>query len=98
MMYQSDNDFVRFISYDHSEDNSNNRMPEDGYRCKLNFLEEVVDDEQTTYSFRSRASTLDEALLRYAKVLKMPFHMRDSITQTREEYREKFDLLSQNVW
>lgn len=94
MMHQGDNDFVRFISYDHSKDYSD----EDGCRSKLNFLEEVVDDEQTMYSFISRANTLDEALSRYAALLTMPLHMRDSITQVREEYRKRFDSLSQNVW
>lgn len=96
MMYHSDNDFIQFISYDGSEASSENGTSRNRYRAKINSLEEIVDDDQTTFSFVSRINTLDEALSRYAKLLKMPFNMRDSMTQYRKKIVENFDAQSCN--
>lgn len=93
-MYHSDNDFIRFITYDGPEGNPVYYTPRNRYRARLNSLNEIVDDKQTTFSFISRMDKLDEALSRYAMLLKMPLNMRDNMAEQRKEFKEKFDFHS----
>lgn len=51
----------------------------------------IVANENTTFSFRSRANNLEEALARYGRLLKMPLNMRDRMTNIRKDIARMFE-------